>query len=261
MKRRTPRAGLGVPRHFVDPQLRSISEGLLRVARRVEDRGVVAVPGMSMGEILSTCGTVDGAGTLTVTFSEGTFSFRDGADIDRKNVVFRGQGHSTVLERSVGSSHAQEQLWRFRGEGVVVEGFRVVDSAGSGAAVLLEGNRSVVRNCVFEDCHQAVAVSGASGVRLVDNHVIGVRNSNYALFVTGASHDGVIAGNVIEQTGLLADIFLDSGCLRWVVGNNQTFGGAVKFTDVDGHSVSGNAGGSVSIVADENTVVKNMVFS
>jgi hypothetical protein len=199
---------------------------------------------MTMRDILATCGTISGSGTLTVTFSEGTFSFKDGVELARPNLVFRGQGHATILEReAVATGHSLTSLWLLSGEGIVVEGFRVKDSTGTGAAFKVTGDRCVVRDCVFEDCFLAVELNGSEGSRVVDNHVYEIRDTDYAIRVTNGSSDGVVSGCVVEPSGITASIYFDDATLRFAIVGNQTFpGGEISYRGADLHVAAGNPG-------------------
>jgi len=261
MKRRNTRKKITTARIGLDPRLRNLSASIANVRDRVAEFALVATPDMTLRDIIAHCGTLSTSGHLDVFFTDGTWTFKDGVSISRPRVNFWSLGNNTVFERHK-SATGTRPLLELRAEEITLNGIRFNDTGTNlGPAVKVTEDRCVVRNCTIEDSWRAIEVNGADGVRVLDNHVLASRDTDYSIYVTGSSVDGIMVGNIVEQAGLTANIFFDTGSARWVIANNQTLSGKIRFTDTDGHATTSNSGSSISVVADENSVVSAMVFS
>jgi nitrous oxidase accessory protein NosD len=197
---------------------------------------------MTIKEILGTCGTIDGAGRLTVQLSEGTFTFKDAIVLNRPDITFRGRGRATIFERTEDNG-ARAYLFDLTARGIELDGIFFNDVGDNDyAAVQISGDRCVVRNCIFGDCYRAVQVSGASGARVENNYVEEARDSSYAILIENAATDGIVSGNIIEESGLTEDIYFNDATLRFAIVGNQTFNGRISYRGADGHAAAGNPG-------------------
>ena len=259
MKVRPNRNPTPFSRPGVDPRIRFITQALDALSRKISDRGFLATPDMSMRDVIAQCGTKSDSGDINVFFSEGTWTFRDNFTISRPRVYLWGIPGATVFERHVDNG---KPMLTLSGREVSLNGIRFEDSKeDTGAAIKVTGGRSSVSQCVFDDCYRAIEVAGGGGQRLLDNYVISCRATDFAIAITNRSTDGIASGNVIEQASLAADIFLDSGCKRWVLSGNQTFNGNIRYTETDGHVESGNSGSAaVETVTFETGVISREVF-
>jgi len=226
-----------------DSRARQVSADISRIANRVLDRGLIAVPGMSMREIFGYCGTVDGAGNMTIEFSEGTFTFKDGFVLERSGIRLVGKGRATVFERSEDTTSVGSLLVA-EGDRICIEGITFNDTGdNSRACIDVTGDKCVVKNCIFLDCYSAIDVNGASGAVISGNYIDVMRSVANGIHVKGGSSDGIVSGNVCEQTGIGAAIYFDDATLRFVIIGNQPFpGGDVSYRAADGHVASGNLG-------------------
>ena len=228
-----------------DPRFRQVSRDIGLAVDRVMDFGLVATPDMSMKDIIAYCGTVDTGGDLNILLSEGTWSFKDGFAVTRPNVHFWGQAGNTVFERHVLDADVTERpVLALQASNVSVSGIRFNESkSAANPAIKIQGARCSVSRCFFEDCYQAVEITGsaATGARVVDNYIKAARNSTTAIQVSSTAADGVLSGNVIESSHT-KDIKLDAGTLRFAIVGNQTFNGTIEYTGANGHSAAGNPG-------------------
>lgn len=244
MKTRPQRRSVPFLRITGDNRLRQFSKAIENVVTRLDDFGLIATPDMSWREIMAHCGTVSGAGSLNIMFSEGTWTFKNGVVLNRPRVHLWAQGGNTVFERHQADADVTERvLLTIKARNVTINGIRFNESQStSSAAVKAEGSECVVSRCIFDDCFRAIEVDdGAVGVRLLDNYVRSARDTVHAIRVLGAATDGVISGNVIASTHT-KDIKLENATLRYAIVGNNTFNGTIEYRGADGHAAAGNPG-------------------
>ena len=86
-------------------------------------------------------------------------------------ITLRGEGNPMIMGSGQGTTLT------VRAPGTLIEGLHVHGSGpgptGSPAGILIEADDVTVSGTTVEDAYHGIAVQGARGVRLVDNHVVG----------------------------------------------------------------------------------------
>ena len=214
-----------------DHRLRTIGRQLESEAGVDGSIGPVASDVASLRQIIGMLGSEGGRIFLT----EGTWIFDGSLSVSTKNLHLYSTSPGRTVFKRAATSTATAHMLSFTGESVIVEGIRFIDSVTSGhAAIELNGQRSIVKNCVFEDVTNGVEVAGANWCAVRDCHFIAV--GNYAIEYSGTCEGGVVTGNIIETSG--GDIYLGDDVSGTVVTGNALDVGDRKISYFTGQNIS-----------------------
>lgn len=214
-----------------DHRLRTIGRQLESEAGVDGSIGPVASDLSSLRQIIGMLGAEGGRVFLT----EGTWIFDGSLSISTKNLhLYSTSPGRTVFKRPATSASTAHML-SFTGESVIVEGVRFIDNATSGhAAIEFNGQRSIAKNCVFEDVTNGIEVAGANWCAVRDCHFIAV--GNYAIEYIGTCEGGMVTGNTIETNG--GDIYLGDNVSGTVVTGNSVDAGDRKISYFKDRNIS-----------------------
>lgn len=185
----------------------------------------------SLRQIVGNVGTEGGRVFLT----EGIWFFDGSMTIGTKNLhIYSTSPGRTIFKRASTGSTAESMLI-FEGEGVTIEGVRFIDNMASARAVIeLDGQRSTVRDCVFEDVSNGVKVEGADWCAVRDCRFTSVTTN--AVEYSGTCEGGMVTGNIVETNG--GDIYLGDNVSGTVVTGNSIDAGSRKISYFAGRNIS-----------------------
>ena len=185
----------------------------------------------SLNHILGIVGKEGGRIFLT----EGTWFFNESMTVGTKNIHIYSTSPGRTIFRRASTAPTAEAMLTFTGEGVTVEGVRFVDEkAGARAVVELTGQRSTVRDCVFENVSNGVKVSDANWCAVRDCRFMSVTTN--AIEYSGTCEGGMVTGNIIETNG--GDIYLGDNVSGTVVTGNSIDAGSRKISYFAGKNIS-----------------------
>jgi hypothetical protein len=214
-----------------DYRLRVIGQQLEAEAGANGGLGPVFSDAYSLREIFGNVGAEGGRVFLT----EGIWFLHGSMTINTKNLhIYSTSPGRTILRRASTGSTAESMLI-FKGEGVTVEGIRFIDNMASARAVIeLDGQRSTVRDCVFEDVSNGVKVESADWCAVRDCRFTSVTTN--AVEYSGTCEGGMVTGNIVETNG--GDIYLGDNVSGTVVTGNSIDAGSRKISYFTGRNIS-----------------------
>ena len=212
-----------------DWRLRDIGKQIEETRQLSYDKGPVFTPDTSIREIVSTLHRGGGVALL----SEGTWDFQDGyvmPDTTRSKITLMSVSPgNTVFRRTKTTSNP---MLHMKGAEHRISGIRFHDDNATGPLVKFEGDRCSITNCVAEDCHSFVVVSGASWCEVRGNHVIetiakGVEATgtcahlmiNDNRFESAVRGDAIYLGDNVTSTTIMGNVLDYSGGTISVLGS------------------------------------------
>ena len=136
---------------------------------------------------------------------------------------------------------------KFTGAECIFEGIRFIDENSTGYCIESTGDRTIVRNCFFENVYGGIKIDGADFCTVEGNHFVDADSHNveFANTCVGA----VIANNRFEEAREY-NIKLSSG-----VSESVMIGNVLRSTGGHIQSTVGNTG----MQSKDNIVVTNSV--
>jgi len=214
-----------------DNRLRVIGQQLEAEARINGGLEPVFSDHYSLRQIIGAVGAEGGRVFLT----EGIWFFDGSMTIDTKNLHIYSTSPGRTIFRRPSTGSTSESMLIFSAEGVTIEGIRFIDEMASGrAAIELNGQRSTVRNCVFESVSNGVKVEGADWCAVRDCRFTSVTTN--AVEYSGTCEGGVVTGNTIETNG--GDIYLGDNVSGTAVTGNAIDAGSRTISYFAGRNIS-----------------------
>ena len=150
-----------------------------------------------------------------IIVGEGIYRFNAQLLIGRPNVhIMSTSPGKTVFKRTATEATA---MIKFTGAECIFEGIRFIDENSTGYCLETTGDRTIVRNCFFEDVNGGIKVDGADFCTVEGNHFVDAGGTNIEFANTCV---GALISNNRFETGLEFNILLSTGTTEsTMVGN------------------------------------------
>ena len=241
--------GRHIPTNFPQGQVQFPGDSRLRTMGRQLESAVIEVG--RHGPVVSDTRTLrDAIGHLgrtggRIVIGEGIYRFNSQLLIGRTNVhIMSTSPGKTVFKRTATESTS---MIKFTGAECIFEGIRFIDENSTGYCIESTGDRTIVRNCFFENVYGGIKIDGADFCTVEGNHFVDADSHNveFANTCVGA----VIANNRFEEAREY-NIKLSSG-----VSESVMIGNVLRSTGGHIQSTVGNTG----MQSKDNIVVTNSV--
>ena len=177
-----------------------------------------------------------------ILVTEGTYRFTKTCNLTT-SVHLIAESPMTIFETI---STMSEPVITCTADRCVVSGITFRDAATSQPAIKVTGDKAVIRDCYFEDCYQAVKIDGSSYTSVVGNHVEASRDTDYVIYLAGASSHCLVSNNRIASNSS-QEIRLDAfGPIASIVGNVMNSGVVAYSAHSPDVETAGNTGTEIA---------------
>ena len=194
-----------------DSRFRSIMRQLEDEVKRGYNLGPVITPDISIRDAISSLPKNGGR----IVLSEGEWTFNANLSVTRPNVhILSMSPQKTILRRTKTTS---DNMLTLSGAECIIEGIRFIDENSSGFCIESTGNRTVVKNCFFQDVYGGIKITGANFCTVEGNHFVDADGTNIEF--SGTCAYGLIANNRMEE-GRTYNILLSNATSKSVLVGN-----------------------------------------
>jgi len=211
--------GRHIPTNFPQGQIQYTDDHRLRTIGRQLESAVIEIG--RHGPIVSGTRTLrDAIGHLGKTggrilVGEGIYAFNSQLSMARTNIhILSTSPGKTVFKRTATGS---DPMISFTGAECILEGVRFIDENSTGYCIESTGDRTVVRNCFFENVYGGIKIDGADFCTIEGNHFVDAdgHNVEFANTCVGA----LISNNRFEEAREF-NILLSTGTTKsTMIGN------------------------------------------
>ena len=155
-----------------DSRFRSVMRQLEDEVQRGYNLGPVITPDISIRDAISSLPHNGGR----IVLSEGEWTFNTNLSVTRPNVhILSMSPQKTILRRTKTTS---DNMLTLSGAECIIEGIRFIDENSSGFCIESTGDRTVVKNCFFQDVYGGIKMDGADFCTVEGNHFVDVESHN-----------------------------------------------------------------------------------
>jgi len=197
-----------------DSRFRSVMRQLEDEVQRGYNLGPIITPDISIRDAISSLPHNGGR----IVLSEGEWTFNTNLSVTRPNVhILSMSPQKTILRRTKTTS---DNMLTLSGAECIIEGIRFIDENSSGFCIESTGDRTVVKNCFFQDVYGGIKMDGADFCTVEGNHFVDAdgHNVEFANTCVGA----LISNNRFEEASGSSkfNILLSTGTTKsTMVGN------------------------------------------